>query len=69
MLARKIEALERRLVKTMAKNEDTKKRWEKPYAFIKAALDAVNEDDHQTALENMQKFNSLMQEYKLNLNV
>jgi len=69
MLAKKLESLERRLVRFMAKDEESKKKFEPMYKYIKAALDAVNEDDHQTALENMNKFNAIANEYKLLQNV
>lgn len=69
MLHRKLEALERRLVKMMAKDEASKKRFEQPYKFAKAALDASAEGNHQAAYENISRFNSLMNEYKLNGNV
>jgi len=66
MLVKKLESLERRLVKTMAKDEASKKKWEPAYEFIKTALDAANEDNFQEAFEAMSKFNTLMNEYKLN---
>ena len=65
MLVKKLESLERRLVKTMARDEASKKKWQKPYELIKTALDAANEDNFQEALEAMGKFNALMSEYKL----
>jgi guanylate kinase len=69
MLVRKLEALERRLTKMMAKDENAKKRFEPAYKHIKDALDAANEDNHQDALTSMTKFNSIMNEFKLLQNV
>jgi len=69
MLVKRLESLERRLIKTMARDEASKKKYELAYSFVKAALDAANEDDNQAALDNMMKFNTIMQEYKLNHNV
>lgn len=65
MIARKIEAIERRLVKMMARDDDSKKKYESAYKYIKSALDAANEDNNQEALEAMQKFNTIMNEFKL----
>ena len=64
-MTRKIEAIERRLVKMMARSEDDKKRYEPAYQYIKTALDAANEDNNVDALEAMQKFNTMMNELKL----
>ena len=69
MLTKKLEALEGRLVKMMAKDETAKSRFEPAYKFIKAALDAANEGNHHTALENVSRFNTLMLEYKTLRNV
>lgn len=68
-MVRKIEALERRLTKMMAKDENAKKRFEPAYKYVKEALDAANEDNHQDALTAMNKFNTIMQEFKLLQNV
>lgn len=69
MLTRKLEALEGRLVKMMAKDDKAKARFEKPYEHIKKALDASNEGNHKDALDHVMRFNSLMNEYKMNTNV
>jgi hypothetical protein len=69
MLVRKLEAIERRLVKMMAKDDASKARFEQAHKFAKAALDSANEGNFQSAYESMTRFNSLMNEYKLNGNV
>ena len=69
LLNRKLEALERRLVKMMAKDEGNRARYEPIYKFAKEALDSANEGNHQKAYEAMTRFNTLMLEYKLNSNV
>lgn len=68
-LTRKLEAIEGRMVKMMAKDEKSKTALEKPYKHIKAALDASNEGNHQEALDNVQQFNNLMLEYRQNPNL
>lgn len=68
MLHRKLEALERRLVKMMAKDEASKTRFAEPYKFAKAALDASAEGNHKEAYEAITRFNTIMNEYKLNGN-
>ena len=69
LLHRKLEALERRLVKMMAKDDAYKQRFEPAYKFAKAALDASAEGDHQKAYDAISHFNTIMMEYKLNPNV
>ena len=69
MIVRKMEAIERRLAKIMARDEASKKKFEPAYSFAKAALEAANEGDNNKAYEAMTRFNTLMQEYKLNSNV
>lgn len=69
MLARKLEALERRLTKMMAKDSDAEKRYEPARALLKEALDAVNEGNATEALQAVSRFNTLMNEYKLLSNV
>jgi len=66
---RKLEAMEGRMVKMMAKDDKAKASFEKPYKHIKAALDAANEGNHEGALENVQMFNNAMLEMKQNANV
>jgi len=68
MLTRKLEALERRLVKMMAKDDASKTRFEPVYKYAKDALDAANEGNMQKAYESMTKFNNLMNEHRLNGN-
>jgi hypothetical protein len=69
MLHRKLEALERRLVKMMAKDEASKARYEPVYKYARAALEASNEGNMQKAYDAMTRFNTLMNEYRLNGNV
>lgn len=69
MLARKLEALERRLTKMMAKDADSQKRYEPARALLKQALDAINEGNPNEALQAMSRFNTLMNENKLLHNV
>jgi hypothetical protein len=69
MLHRKLEALERRLVKMMAKDEASKTRFEPVYKYAKEALDAANEGNMQKAYDAMTRFNNLMNETRLNGNV
>lgn len=69
MLARKLEALERRLTKMMAKDSDAQKRYEPARALLKQALDAVNEGNPNDALQAMSRFNTLMNEHKILHNV
>ena len=69
MIVRKLEALEKRVVGMMAKDENAKKRFEPAYRHLKAALDAAYEGNHQEALDNVSKFNNIMNETKLLNNV
>lgn len=69
MLARKLEALERRLTKMMAKDSAAEKKYEPARALLKQALDAVNEGNPNEALQAVSRFNTLMNEYKLLQNV
>ena len=69
MLARKLEALERRLTKMMAKDSTAEKKYEPARALLKQALDAVNEGNPNEALQAVSRFNTLMNEYKLLQNV
>lgn len=69
MLTRKLEAIERRLVKMMAKDDESKARYEPVYKYAREALEASNEGNMLKAYEAMTRFNTIMQEYKLNGNV
>lgn len=69
MLQRKLEALERRLVKMMAKDDASKVRYEPVYKYAREALESANEGNMQKAYEAMTRFNNIMNEYKLNGNV
>ncbi len=69
MLARKLEALERRLTKMMAKDSAAEKRYEPARTLLKQALDAVNEGNPNDALQAMSRFNTLMNEHKILHNV
>ena len=69
MLVKKLESLERRLNASMSKSDEHKKKYEPLYNLVKQALDAANEDDHHTALECMNKFSAIANEYKLLNNV
>lgn len=69
MFLRKLEALERRLVKMIAKDDKSKARFGSAYQHIKAALDSANEGNHEEALQSVSKFNVIMNEFKLLNNV
>jgi len=69
MITRKLEAIERRLTKMMAKDEESQKKYEQAHKIAKNALEAANEGNHQKAYEHMTSFNTLMSDFKLNGNV
>jgi soluble cytochrome b562 len=69
MFNKKLEALERRLVKLMAKDEKSKVKYEPAYKHAREALEAANEGNMQKAYNAMTRFNTIMNEYKLNGNV
>ena len=69
MLVKKLSSLERRLNQSMSKDDASRKKYEPLYNLVKEALERANEDDHHGALECMNKFNVIAQEYKLLNNV
>jgi hypothetical protein len=69
MWARKLEALDRRLGKMIAKSDESRKKWEPAHKLVKEALDAANEGKHSEALDKVSKFNNMMNEYKILHNV
>lgn len=68
-LSRKLDAIEGRMVKMMAKDDNMKVKLDEPYKHIKAAQTACNEGNHGEALEHVQRFTNIMREYKENGNV
>lgn len=63
-LERKIEAIERRLTKFMAKNQDLAPALQPSFDAVHNAYVAITEGRESEALDEMNKFNHLIKMYK-----